>query len=287
MSMNDKKLKEFRQREKRKKLNHLFQNLLLTFFTILFAFPIYWIFIGAFKQQGEYFHFPPIFLVNHFKFDNFIRALSLGGSKGTVDSLIVACISTVLVVILALFAGYGLGRFKFGGSNLSFFVLSLLFAPPIIAVLPLFFIFKYLRIVDTYLALIWSYFLINLPFAIWLIKGFIEDLPEEIESAALVDGYSRFGAFRKVTLPLIIPGVVVSALFVFVFAWNEFLFALMFTRANVRTLPVVLSELIGGHGIQWGELSALSLIAIIPGVILVVFFQKYLVRGLTFGAVKG
>jgi multiple sugar transport system permease protein len=189
--------------------------------------------------------------------------------------------------IFALFAGYGLGRFKFGGPNLSFFVLSLLFAPPIIAVLPLFIIFRYLRIVDNYIALIWSYFLINLPFVIWLIKGFIEDLPEEIESAALVDGYSRFGAFRKVTLPLIIPGVVVSALFVFVFAWNEFLFALMFTRSNVRTLPVVLSELIGGHGIQWGELSALSLIAIIPGVILVVFFQKYLVRGLTFGAVKG
>ncbi|OGD37716.1 hypothetical protein A2V94_04150 [Candidatus Atribacteria bacterium RBG_16_35_8] len=248
---------------------------------------MYWIFIGAFKEKGEFFHYPPIFWINHFKFDNFIRALSLGGSKGTVDSLIVACIGTVLVVILALFAGYGLGRFKFGGPNLSFFVLSLLFAPPIIAVLPLFFIFKYLRIVDTYLALIWSYLLINLPFAIWLIKGFIEDLPEEIESAALVDGHSRFGAFRKVTLPLIIPGVVVSALFVFVFAWNEFLFALMFTRSNVRTLPVVLSELIGGHGIQWGELSALSLIAIIPGVILVVFFQKYLVRGLTFGAVKG
>lgn len=287
MGMNDKKLKEFRQRERRKKLNHWFQNLLLTFFVLLFGFPIYWIFIGAFKEGGEFFNYPPIFWVSHFKFDNFIRALSLGGSKGTLDSLIVACIGTVLVVILALFAGYGLGRFKFGGPNLSFFVLSLLFAPPIIAVLPLFFIFKYLRIIDTYLALIWSYLLINLPFAIWLIKGFIEDLPEEIESAALVDGYSRFGAFRKVTFPLIIPGVVVSALFVFVFAWNEFLFALMFTRSNVRTLPVVLSELIGGHGIQWGELSALSLIAIIPGVILVVFFQKYLVRGLTFGAIKG
>lgn len=287
MGMNDKKLKEFRQREKRKKINNLFQNLLLTFFVLIFGFPIYWIFIGAFKEKGEFFSYPPIFWISHFKFDNFIRALSMGGSKGTLDSLIVACMGTVLVVILALFAGYGLGRFKFGGPNLSFFVLSLLFAPPIIAVLPLFFIFKYLRIVDTYLALIWSYLLINLPFAIWLIKGFIEDLPEEIESAALVDGHSRFGAFRKVTLPLIIPGVVVSALFVFVFAWNEFLFALMFTRSSVRTLPVVLSELIGGHGIQWGELSALSLIAIIPGVILVVFFQKYLVRGLTFGAVKG
>jgi len=158
MGTNDKKLKEFRQREKRKKLKHWFQNLLLTFFVLLFGFPIYWIFIGAFKEKGEFFHYPPIFWVTHFKFDNFIRALSMGGSKGTLDSLIVACIGTVLVVILALFAGYGLGRFKFGGPNLSFFVLSLLFAPPIIAVLPLFNIFRYLRIVDTYFALIWSYF---------------------------------------------------------------------------------------------------------------------------------
>lgn len=287
MNRNDKKYQEFRKKERKRKINNLLQNLLLTFFVFLFAFPIYWIFIGAFKEKGEFFHYPPIFLANQFKFDNFTRALSLGGSKGAADSLIVACIGTLLVIILALFAGYGLGRFKFGGPNLSFFILSLLFLPPIIAVLPLFIIFRYLRIVDSYIALIWSYFLINLPFAIWLIKGFIEDLPEEIESAALVDGYSRFRAFWKVTFPLIIPGVVVSALFVFVFAWNEFLFALMFTRSNVRTLPVVLSELIGGHGIQWGELSALSLVAIIPGVLLVVFFQKYLVRGLTFGAIKG
>lgn len=287
MNRNDKKYQEFRKKERKRKINNLLQNLLLTFFIILFAFPIYWIFIGAFKEKGEFFNYPPIFLANQFKFDNFARALTLGGSKGVTDSLIVACIGTLLVIILALFTGYGMGRFKCGGQNLSFFVLSLLFLPPIIAVLPLFIIYKLLGIVDTYIALIWSYFLINLPFAIWLIKGFIEDLPEEIESAALVDGYSRFRAFWKITFPLIIPGVVVSALFVFVFAWNEFLFALMFTRSNVRTLPVVLSELIGGHGIQWGELSALSLVAIVPGVLLVVFFQKYLVRGLTFGAVKG
>jgi multiple sugar transport system permease protein len=261
--------------------------LLLTFIVSLFLFPIYWIFIGAFKEKDEFFHYPPIFFVSNFDLGNFISSLNLGGAKGVTDSLIIAIVGTILVIILALFAGYGLGRFKFGGDNLSFFILSLLFLPPIIAVLPLFILYKYVGILDSYIALIWSYLLINLPFAIWIIKGFIEDLPEGIESAALVDGYSRFRAFWKVTFPLILPGVVVSALFVFVFAWNEFLFALMFTRSHVRTLPVVLSELIGGHGIQWGELSALSLIAIIPGVILVVFFQKYLVRGLTFGAVRG
>jgi multiple sugar transport system permease protein len=285
--MDNHRLERFRKKQRRKKVGLFIQNILLAFFVIVFAFPIYWIFIGAFKGAGEFFNYPPVFWPSSFTIDNFINALSFGGSKAIVDSLIVAGIGTILVVILAVFAGYGLGRFKFGGPHLSFFVLSLLFAPPIIAVLPLFIIFRHLGIIDTYLALIWSNFLITLPFATWLIKGFVEDLPEGIESAALVDGYTRFGAFRKVTLPLILPGVVVSALFVFVFAWNEFLFALMFTRSNVTTLPVILSSLIGGHGIKWGELSALSLISIIPGVVLVIFFQKYLVRGLTFGAIRG
>ncbi|MGB9857413.1 MAG: carbohydrate ABC transporter permease [Dictyoglomaceae bacterium] len=284
---NEKAYEEFKRRIRRKKIIHWLQNLLLLFFIIVFAFPIYWIFIGAFKQKGEFFHYPPIFFVNHFDFENFQRVFELGGAKGVRDSLIVATLNALLVLILALFAGYGTGRFKYGGPNLSFFVLSLLFAPPIIAVMPLFVIFKNLRLIDTYIALIFSYLLINLPFAIWLIKGFVEDLPEEIESAALVDGYTRFRAFWKVTFPLILPGVVVATLFVFVFAWNEFLFALIFTRSSVRTLPVVLTELIGGHGIQWGELSALSLVATIPSILLVIFFQRYLVRGLTFGAIKG
>jgi len=284
---NEKAYEEFKRRIRRKKIIHWFQNLLLLFFIIVFTFPIYWIFIGAFKQKGEFFHYPPIFFVNHFDFENFQRSFELGGAKGVRDSLIVASLNALFVLILALFAGYGIGRFKYGGPNLSFFVLSLLFAPPIIAVMPLFVIFKNLHLIDTYIALIVSYLLINLPFATWLIKGFVEDLPEEIESAALVDGYTRFRAFWKVTFPLILPGVVVATLFVFVFAWNEFLFALIFTRSSVRTLPVVLTELIGGHGIQWGELSALSLVATIPSILLVIFFQRYLVRGLTFGAIKG
>jgi len=284
---NEKAYEEFKRRIRREKIIHWLQNLLLLFFIIVFAFPIYWIFIGAFKQKGEFFHYPPIFFVNHFDFENFQRSFELGGAKGVRDSLIVASLNALFVLILALFAGYGIGRFKYGGPNLSFFVLSLLFAPPIIAVMPLFVTFKNLHLIDTYIALIVSYLLINLPFATWLIKGFVEDLPEEIESAALVDGYTRFRAFWKVTFPLILPGVVVATLFVFVFAWNEFLFALIFTRSSVRTLPVVLTELIGGHGIQWGELSALSLVATIPSILLVIFFQRYLVRGLTFGAIKG
>jgi len=127
----------------------------------------------------------------------------------------------------------------------------------------------------------------QLALAIWLLRSFFEDVPEAVEGAALVDGYTRVQAFRKVALPLVVPGIAVSALFVFIFAWNEFVFALVFTRSNVQTLPVALSGLIGGHGILWGELAALSAVATLPGVLLAIFLQRYLIRGLTFGAVKG
>jgi multiple sugar transport system permease protein len=193
----------------------------------------------------------------------------------------------MLVIAFGVLLAYAMGRFNVGGDNLSFFVLSLLFAPPVIAATPLFIIFKTLGMLDTYPALFLSYILINMPFAVWIMKGFFEDIPHGIENAALLDGYSRFAAFRKYVLPLAVPGIAVTALFVFIFSWNEFLFALIFTRSHTQTLPIALASMTGGHQIPWGEISALSLIAITPGIILTLFFQKYLVRGLTFGAVKG
>ncbi len=210
-----------------------------------------------------------------------------GGAHALVSSLIVALSNTVLVIGFGVLLAYSMGRFKVGGDNMSFFVLSLLFAPPVVAIMPLFIIFKTLRMLDTYPVLFLSYILINMPFAVWIMKGFFEDIPHGIENAALLDGYSRFHAFRKYILPLAVPGIAVTALFVFIFSWNEFLFALIFTRSQTQTLPITLAGMTGGHEIPWGEISALSLIAILPGVILTLFFQKYLVRGLTFGAVKG
>ncbi len=271
-----------------KKHKGLLYSILLIVIIAFFMFPVYWIFVGAFKFKGQFFHYPPVFFPTTFSLANFKAVLmQLGGMQSVMNSLIVAGLNTLIATVLAIFAGYSIGRYKWGGDNLSFFILSLLFAPPVVAVTPLFTMFRMMHLIDTYPALIWSYMLFNLPFAIWLIKSFVEDLPEEIEMAALVDGYSRFRAFRKVTLPLVLHGIVVSALFVFVFAWNEFLFALIFTRFNAVTLPVFISGLIGGHEIKWGLLSALSIIASIPSIVLVVAFQKYLIRGLTFGAVKG
>ena len=276
---------------RRKRIRTIFtvlRFLLILLFLVIFLFPVYWIGIGAFKAEGEFYSYPPVFWPAHFDFGNFGRALTVfGGAQGLITSLIVAVANTVLVIGFGVLLAYSMGRFKVGGDNMSFFVLSLLFAPPVIATMPLFIIFKTLRMLDTYPVLFLSYILINMPFAVWVMKGFFEDIPHGIENAALLDGYSRFHAFRKYILPLAVPGIAVTALFVFIFSWNEFLFALIFTRSHTQTVPITLAGMTGGHQIPWGEISALSLIAILPGVILTLFFQKYLVRGLTFGAVKG
>jgi multiple sugar transport system permease protein len=279
---------ELARRRRIRTLFSVLRFLLILIFFVIFLFPVYWIAVGAFKVEGEFYHYPPIFWPSHFDFSNFVRGMTIfGGTQALVASLTVALANTVLVIGFGVLLAYSMGRFKVGGDNMSFFVLSLLFAPPVIATMPLFIIWKTLKMLDTYPVLFLSYILINMPFAVWIMKGFFEDIPHGIEDAALLDGYSRFRAFRKYILPLAVPGIAVTALFVFIFSWNEYLFALIFTRSHAQTLPITLAGMTGGHEIPWGEISALSLIAIAPGVILTLFFQKYLVRGLTFGAVKG
>ena len=277
---------ELARRRRIKRLFTTLRFLLIGLFLLTFMFPVFWIAIGAFKVSGEFYHYPPVFWPSRFTLSNFERAFTMfNGSKGLVDSLIVSGINTLLVVGLGVPLAYSMGRFKLGGNDLSFFVLSLLFSPPVIAAIPLFIIFR--SILDTYPVLFLSYILFNLPFGVWIMKGFFDDIPRGIENAALLDGYTRWQAFRKYILPIAVPGIAVTALFVFIFSWNEFLFALIFTRSATQTLTITLAGMIGGHQIHWGELSALSLVAILPGIILTLFFQKYLVRGLTFGAVKG
>jgi len=279
---------ELERKNRLKKLVSTLRFMGIGAFLVAFMFPVYWIFIGAFKLEGEFYHYPPIFWPDQFTFANFERAFTVfNGTKGLVDSLLVSGANTAIVIVLGVLLAYSMGRFRTGGDHMSFFVLTLLFAPPVIAAIPLFIIFRTLGFLDTYHVLFLSYILFNMPFGVWIMKGFFEDIPKGIESAALLDGYTRWQAFQKYVLPLAVPGIAVTALFVFIFSWNEFIFALIFTRSDVQTLTITLSGMIGGHEIAWGELSALSLIAITPGMILTLFFQKYLVRGLTFGAVKG
>jgi multiple sugar transport system permease protein len=258
----------------------------------LFLFPVVWMFLTSFKTESEYFSYPPVFVPGEFSLRNYLNAMALppdgrGGLQGLRDSLIVALSTTTISMIVGSLAAYSLSRFKTGGENFSFWILSTRMFPPVAAALPLFLIFKEIKILDTHWALIVANTVFNLPFVIWMLKGFFDDLHPEMEEAALIDGCSHWGVFVRVAMPLITPGLVATSLFSFIFAWNEFMFALLLTRRTVRTLTVIVPSLVGGHEILWGEIAAIGTVAIIPGIVLSVLFQRFLVRGLTMGAVKG
>jgi multiple sugar transport system permease protein len=259
---------------------------------VFFLFPVLWMFLTSFKIPSEYFSYPPVFLPGSFAPLNYINAMQFppdgrGGLQGLRDSLIISLASMVVSVAAGSLAAYSFARFRTGGEHLSFWILSTRMFPPVASALPLFLIFKELKLLDTYWALIIANTIFNLPFAIWLLKGFFEDLPVELEEAALIDGCTQFGAFRQVALPLVTPGLVATALFSFIFTWNEFMFALLFTRNQVRTYTVIVPSLVGGHEVLWGQIAAIGTLAIIPGIALALLLQRYLVRGLTLGAVKG
>ena len=257
-----------------------------------FLFPVLWTFVTSFKTQKEFFSYPPVFVPQQIDLHNYIGAMipppdGRNGFKSLMDSGIVALGTTILSMILGAPAAYSLARWKTGGDDLSFWILSTRMFPPVAAALPLFFIFQKLKLLDTYYVLILANTIFVLAFVIWMLKGYFEDLPTELEEAALIDGCSSFRAFTLIALPLVAPGLVATTLFAFVFTWNEFLFALLLTRRAVRTLTVMVPSLVGGHEILWGEIAAAGIVAIIPGVVLALLLQRYLIRGLTLGAVKG
>jgi multiple sugar transport system permease protein len=209
------------------------------------------------------------------------------GPRALLASAIVTIVSTVLAIVFGSAAAYGLARYRFTGSrDLAFFILSTRMAPPIAFVLPMFLVFKTLNLLDTYFVLIIVYTGMNMSFVVWLLRGFFEEIPAELEESALLDGYGRLEVFRKIALPLAKPGIIAAAIFSAIFAWNEFLFAAILTADNVRTLPVAITGFSTSMGIRWGAFMATATVGVIPIFILTVLLQRHLVRGLTFGAVK-
>ncbi len=259
---------------------------------IFFMFPVVWMVLTSFKTNAEFFSNPPIFIPHSFALTNYFGAMQMppdgrGGIQGLRDSMIISVATMLVSVVVGSLAAYSFARYRTGGENLSFWVLSTRMFPPVASALPLFLLFRQFHLLDTHLALIIANTVFTLPFVIWLLKGFFEDLPVELEEAALIDGASPFGAFIRIALPLVTPGLVATALFSFIFTWNEFMFALLFTRNEVRTLTIIVPSLVGGHEVLWGEIAAVGTVAVIPGILLALLLQRYLVRGLTLGAVKG
>lgn len=203
------------------------------------------------------------------------------------NSVIIAGLSTVFAVILGLFAAYAFSRFGVPGKDdLMFFILSTRMLPPVVVTIPLFIMYRQLGMHDTHIGMILLYTVFNLSLSVWLLKGFIDEIPIEYEEAALVDGYTRMQAFRKIVLPQAMTGIAATAVFCLIFAWNEYAFALMLTSDTARTAPPSIATMQGRGGIEWSAIAAGSLGFLIPVVIVVFLLRNYLLRGVTFGAIR-
>jgi multiple sugar transport system permease protein len=204
------------------------------------------------------------------------------------NSVIIAGSSTVASVVLGLFAAYAFSRFAIKGKNdLLFFILSTRMLPAVVVTIPLFLMYRQLGLHDKHLGMIILYTVFNLSFSVWLLKGFIDEIPKEYEEAALVDGYTRMQAFFRIVLPQAVSGVAATTVFCLIFAWNEYAFALMLTSQRARTAPVTIATMMGRGGIEWSAIAAGAVGFLIPVVIITFALRKYLLRGITFGAIRG
>jgi len=255
--------------------------------TLLFLFPIYWLFMIAFKTPEEIFHSPPVWYPAHIQFANFAVLFRDGDAVTVGNSLLLAGCSTLISMFLGTLCAYSLARFKTGGENLGVWIISQRMIPPIAIVFPLFLLYVWFGWVDTYFGMILLYTAFNLPYVIWMMRGYIEDVPIDLEQSALVDGCTRWQVLLRVVFPMVRTGLFATAVFSFVFAWNDFIFALVMTRSAVTTYPVQVTHYFGAQSNFWAKIAAMSVLGTLPVLVAVAALQNYLVRGISLGAVKG
>jgi len=272
-----------RRKDVRLALRYLVACLLI----VIFVFPVYWLFIISFKTPDEIFAFPPVWYPKSIQFSNYFVLFKDGDAETVLNSLILATTSTIFAMVLGSIAAYSLVRFKTGGENLAVWIISQRMMPPVAIVFPVFLLYVFFGWVDTFFGLILLYTAFNLPYVIWMMRGYIEDIPLELEESALVDGCSRWAVLWKVVMPMARSGLFATAVFTFVFAWNEFLFALVLTRTEVTTYTVQVTHYFGGQSNFWAKIAAMSVLGTIPVFFAVATMQRYLVRGISMGAVKG
>lgn len=254
---------------------------------IVFMTPVYLIASSSVKPSPVMFQKPPAFIFAP-TFEHYQDLFGMRPfGKFILNSLIVALGSTAFSLTIGSLAAYAISRIRHKRMNdVAFWILSMRMFPPIAVVVPYYIIFKTAGLLDTPLALIIVYSTANIPLTVWLMKGFFDEVPTALEEAAAVDGYGLIETFWRVTLPLAAPGLAVSAVFCFIFSWNEFLFALMLTGSEAQTATVAVMSFWSSDAVQWGRIMAGSFIILIPGVIFVLTCQRWLVRGLTMGSVK-
>jgi multiple sugar transport system permease protein len=254
---------------------------------LFWLFPVYWIVLTSLKPLAEINSAIPSFVFKP-TLENYRDLFGqFEFSAILFNSIVVTVVTCFVVIVLGVMAAYALARMKVPGEkHISLWILSLRFLPPIAVAIPFYIQWQDLQLLDTYPGLILVYVAFNLPFAIWLLRGFLADVPIELEEAALLDGLTRLQILRRVVVPVILPGLASTSIFVFVFTWNEYLMALMLTSVQTVTAPVAISKFVMPYTILWGDLSAAVVIQLVPMLAVVFLLQRHIVRGMTLGAVK-
>lgn len=274
----------------RPRLQSLGLDLLAILVVGVLIFPVIWLYLTAFKPGSEMFRGPFAILPTEITFANFARIWSAVGFQSAFrNSLLVAAASSLIVTLAGLGAAYSLSRFRyrlrpvFSGA-----ILAVQMLPGIIIVVPLILILRQLHLTDSLLGLTIAYLLLGLPIAVWMLKGYMDDIPPELDQAALIDGANYFQVLGLIIVPLMAPAIVAVGAFAFMLCWGEYLFALsLITSTDTKTLPLALQAAVGQFQINWGMLTAGGVIISLPPAILFIFFQRWLVGGLTSGGVKG
>jgi len=275
-----------RSKRRDKALMDAVTYVLLSLFSLIILLPILWMIRFSFTTKFIAYSIPPVWFFKPI-LDNY-RSLFVdyGFLNFFVNSIVVSVCSTIIAVPVAFLAAYSFNRFRTGGRSVQFGVLALQMLPPIVLSLPIFMLMKSLNVLNTRGALIASYLSFNLPFLVWMLMGFVEGIPRELEEAGVIDGASRFQCVTRIVFPLAAPGVMASGILSFILCWNEFLFALILMAEKKSTIPIVLAAMQTERGVMLGTLAAATVFAVIPMLVLSIAIQKYLVRGLTFGALK-
>ena len=279
-------------------VQRIVQGLLLTVVGLFFLFPILWVFLMSFQTNETVLRIPPSLFFEP-TLQNYTALISgrLETQSGVLEipfmrnlgnSVLLSTCAVALSLLLGVPAAYAFARFKFRlGEDIAFTLLSFRFAPPLLVLLPLSLYFQDLGLSDTYIGLIWVYQLITLPLILWIVRGYFEDISPDIEHAYRVDGHSWLSTFLRISIPLARPGIAAAALLSFIFAWNNFVFALILASADKQPVTVGALAFVTASGIQYGQIAAAVVLSIMPTLALALYAQRYLVEGLSLGAVKG
>ncbi len=278
--------------------SRLLRPVLLTLVALFFLFPIFWVFLMSFQTNEQILRIPPSLFFSP-TLDNYWGLISgkLVTAAGTLElpfmrnlwnSVVLSTGAVLLSLLLGVPAAYAFARFKFRlGEDIAFTLLSFRFAPPLLVLLPLNLYFQTLGLNDTYIGLIWVYQLITLPLILWIVRGYFEDISPDVEHAYRVDGHGWLKTFLKISIPLARPGIAAAALLSFIFAWNNFVFALILGSSSIQPVTVGALAFVTASGIQYGQIAAAVVLSILPTLTLALYAQRYLVEGLSLGAVKG